>query len=112
MELVDSTSREADHSLPFSPEVKNCGGISQLSHIFSWRSVNFAQGNVYFYFDKLHGVTSQKRVIYNVAALSPPNKHVSLLVILIDIVLTSILIYFCSPSKFKYVKIMKNILGR
>lgn len=42
----------------------------------------------------------------------PPNKHASLLVILVDIVLTSILIHFCSPSKFKNVKIMKNILRR
>jgi hypothetical protein len=40
--------------------------------------INYAQGNVYFYFDKLHGVTSQKRVIFNVPP-PPPNKLASLL---------------------------------
>jgi hypothetical protein len=52
--------------------------------------INYAQGNVYYYFDKLHGVISQKRVIFNAPALAPPNKLASLLVILIDIGLTSV----------------------
>jgi hypothetical protein len=68
---------------------------------------------------KLHGVTSHKTVIFNLPALSPPNKLAFLLLILIDIDLTSILIHFCSPSKFssrnkifKYVKIMKRNMKR
>jgi hypothetical protein len=32
-----AAGREADHSPPFSAEVKNGGAIPPLPHVFSWR---------------------------------------------------------------------------
>jgi hypothetical protein len=36
--------READHSPPFSAEVRNCGALTPLSHTSSWRAAQLSRG--------------------------------------------------------------------